>query len=64
MDKKLNKKDKKDNSNKYLNIEIVFFIGVFIITFTNFLVNFMLGLYFLGLILVAYSIFLYKFNGK
>lgn len=51
-------------SSDYFTIEMVFFIGFFIIVFTNFLLNLYLGLYFLGSILIAYSIFLFKFNRK
>lgn len=51
-------------SKEYFFIETVFFIGLFIVIFTNFLVNLLFGLYFLGLILIAYSIFSFKFSGK
>jgi hypothetical protein len=51
-------------SKEFFLIEMVFFIGIFIIIFTNFLVNLVFGLYFLGVILIGYSIFAFKFSGK
>lgn len=50
--------------NDFFVMEAVFFMGIFIIVFTNFTINIKFGLYFLGLILIAFSIFLYKFTGK
>ena len=44
---------KKDTFEK----ETIFFIGIIIIIFTNFLLNFFLGMYFLGLMFIGYSIF-------
>jgi hypothetical protein len=55
---------KKTVLNDIFVMEMVFFIGLFIIIFTNFSINIKFGLYFLGLILIAFSIFLYKFAGK
>ena len=61
---KVNKMLKKTIFNELFVMEMVFFIGLAIIIFTNFSVNIKFGLYFLGLILIAFSIFLYKFTGK
>jgi hypothetical protein len=55
---------KKTVLNDIFVMEMVFFTGLFIIIFTNFSINIKFGLYFLGLILIAFSIFLYKFAGK
>ena len=44
-------------------IEMLFFIGLFIIIVANFLVNYLLGMYFLGVMFIIYSIFLYKVSG-
>ncbi|EES49901.1 hypothetical protein CLO_2525 [Clostridium botulinum E1 str. 'BoNT E Beluga'] len=60
--KKLNKWFENIISNKYLKIEMIFFIGILIIIFTNFLINLHFGLYSLGFLLIAYSIFLFKFE--
>lgn len=51
-------------SKDYFIMEMIFFIGIFIIIFTNFLVNFIVGMYSIGFLLIAYSIFLFKFNRK
>ncbi|MCB2354346.1 hypothetical protein [Clostridium estertheticum] len=51
---------KKITNKSTFEMELVFLIGIFIIVFTNFLLNFFLGMYFLGLILIVYSIFIYK----
>ena len=40
--------------------EVVFFIGLIIITFTNFMINLYFGLYFVGLMFILYSIFLFR----
>lgn len=61
---KLNKIIRSAVSSRYFAIEIVFFIGLFVIAFTNFLVNLYLGLYFVGFVFMAYSIFLFKFRQK
>lgn len=61
---KVNKIFKKTIFNELFVMEMVFFIGLAIIIFTNFSVNIKFGLYFLGLILIAFSIFLYRFTGK
>lgn len=61
---KLNKLLSKTILNDIFVMETVFFIGLFIIIFTNFTVNIKFGMYFLGFILIAFSIFLYKFTGK
>ncbi|MCD3217875.1 DUF1056 family protein [Clostridium botulinum C] len=45
-------------------MELFFFIGFLIITYTNFCINTYLGLYFVGVVLIAYSIFLSKFSTK
>lgn len=58
--KKLKENIKKTISKQTFVMEIVFFIGILTIIFTNFLLNFFLGMYFLGCIFIAYSIFLYK----
>lgn len=50
--------------NDIFIMEIVFLIGIFIIIYTNFRLNIYFGLYFLGVTLIAFSIFLYKFTGK
>ncbi|MBN1044904.1 hypothetical protein DVW08_05895 [Clostridium botulinum] len=60
--KKLNKWFENIISKKYFKIEIMFFIGIFIIIFTNFLINLHFGLYSLGFLLIAYSIFSFKFE--
>ncbi|WAG54389.1 hypothetical protein LL033_17395 [Clostridium estertheticum] len=57
---KLIKSIKKITNKSTFEMELVFLIGTFIIVFTNFLLNFFLGMYFLGLILIVYSIFIYK----
>ena len=62
--KKLNNWIKKTVSKKYLIIEIVFFIGIFIVIFTNFLINLFFGFYSIGFLLIAYSIFLFRFSQK
>ena len=64
MKEKLNKQIKLAVSDRYFIMEMVFFIGLFVIAFTNFLVNLYLGLYFVGFALIAYSIFLFKFRQK
>lgn len=64
MKKKLNKLLKETIFNDVFIMETVFFIGLSIITYTNFKVNLYFGLYFLGAILIAFSVFLYKFTGK
>ncbi|SMC19339.1 hypothetical protein SAMN02745134_00803 [Clostridium acidisoli DSM 12555] len=64
MKEKLNKLLKKTVFNDIFVMEIVFLIGMFVIVFTNFRVNLYFGLYFLGVIFIAYSIFLYKFSKK
>lgn len=47
-------------SNRNLKLEVVFFIGFFIIIYTNFLINRLFGMYFLGISLIAYSIYSLK----
>lgn len=42
------------------NMEALFFMGLFIIIVTNFILNFYLGMYFLGAMFIIYSVFLYK----
>ncbi|NFG65766.1 hypothetical protein FDG50_00370 [Clostridium botulinum] len=62
--KKLNKWFENIISNKYLKIEMIFFIGILIIIFTNFLINLHFGLYSLGFLFIAYSMFSFKFSRK
>ena len=57
---KLNKVIKNTTSKATFVMEMVFFIGIFIIVITNFILNFFLGMYFLGGLCITYSIFLYK----
>jgi len=61
---KLNIILKKTIFNELFNMEMVFFVGVIMIIITNFNLNLYFGLYFLALILIAYSIFLYKFRKR
>ncbi len=62
--KKLKNNIKSTISKPTFGMEMVFFIGLFIIIFTNFKLNFYFGMYFLGVILIAYSVFLFKFTPK
>lgn len=62
--KKLSKLFEKTVHNDIFVMETAFFIGLSIIIFTNFSVNVRFGMYSLGGILIAFSIFLYKFTGK
>lgn len=64
MKKKFNKLFDKTIKNDYFIMDIVFFVGFFIITCTNFYLNLYFGLYFLGTELIALSVFLYKFSKK
>jgi len=61
---KLKKFIEKTILNDIFIMEIVFLIGVFIIIYTNFQLNIYFGLYFLGVTLIAFSVFLYKSTGK
>jgi len=62
MKEKLNKILKKTIHNEMFVMEMVFFVGLLIIIFTNFYVSVVFGMYFLGFILIAYSVFLFKFR--
>gem|GEM_PF-3131813 len=64
MKKKLNKLLQKTIFNDIFVMETVFFVGLSIIIYTNFMVNLYFALYFLGVSLIAFSIFLYKFTGN
>lgn len=64
MKEKLNKILKKTILNELFIMEIVFFVGFFIISYTNFKVNRYFGLYFIGISFIAYSIFLFKNRNK
>lgn len=64
MREKLNKLLKKTLYNELLVMESLFFIGTVLIVFTTFLLNFYIGMYLLGLILIGYSVFLFKFREK
>lgn len=55
----MEKKDKKE----LFQIEVVFFIGLLLIMVTNFFINLYFGLYFVGLSLIALSIFSFKVRG-
>jgi hypothetical protein len=46
------------------NMEALFFMGLFLIIITNFMINFYLGMYFLGVMFIVYSVFLYKVSSK
>ena len=59
---KFNKWFKDTISKEFFLIEIVFFVGLFIIIFTNFLINLIFGLYSVGFLLIAYAIFTFKFT--
>ncbi|KGN00831.1 hypothetical protein ADU90_12665 [Clostridium botulinum] len=64
MKKRLDNLFKKTIFSDSFVMEIVFFIGLFIIIYTNFKINKYFGLYFLGITLIAFSIFLYKVSEK
>ena len=58
------KKIKELITNELFKIELVFFIGFLIITVTNFLINMYFGLYFIGISLIALSIFQFTFRKR
>lgn len=62
--KKLNEILKRTIFNDVFHMEMSFFIGVLIIIYTNFKLNLCFGLYTLGFLFIAFSVFLYKFTGK
>lgn len=66
LDKFKNKIDKikKIITNDLFIMELFFFIGLFIITYTNFCLNLYFGAYFVGIALISYAIFLNKFSIK
>ncbi|AWZ49803.1 hypothetical protein C3495_05535 [Clostridiaceae bacterium 14S0207] len=64
MKKKFNNLLKKTILNDIFVMEIVFFIGLIIIIYTNFKISLYFGLYFLGISLISFSIFLYKVTEK
>ena len=57
---KINRFVKNTISNKSLKLEIVFFSGIFIINYASFLISKIFGMYFLGLCLIAYSLYSLK----
>ncbi|GAB6150214.1 hypothetical protein JCM1406_13840 [Clostridium novyi] len=64
LDKFKNKIDKIKRTilNDLFIMELFFFIGLFIITYTNFCINKYFGLYFMGIMFIVYAIFLNKFS--
>jgi hypothetical protein len=62
--KKLNKLIQRAVSYKYFIEEMALFIGVFLFIITNFLINFYFGMYSLSFLLIAFSIFSFKFSRK
>ncbi|EDT74809.1 hypothetical protein [Clostridium butyricum] len=51
-------------SSKYFKIEMLFLLGIFIFTLTNFKLNIYFGLYTVSFLLIAYSIFCFYFDEK
>lgn len=51
---------KKAVSNTNLRLEIVFFIGIFFIITASFFINKIFGMYVLGFLLIAYSLYSLK----
>lgn len=49
--------------NKLFIMDSLFLCGFLIIAVTNFIINKYFGLYFIGIALILYSLFLYKFGG-
>ena len=62
--KKLNKWFKDTISKEFFLIEMVFFIGLFIVIFTNFLINLIFGLYSIGFLCITFAIFTFKFTKR
>lgn len=60
MLKKAIKKIKDTISNKNFKLEVVFFIGVLFIVYTNFKINKYFGMYSIGALLISYSIYSLK----
>lgn len=58
------KKIKELINNELFRIEIVFLLGFLIIATTNFLINIYFGLYFIGISLIALSIFQFAFRKR
>ncbi|SFA70286.1 hypothetical protein SAMN04488528_100198 [Clostridium frigidicarnis] len=59
MKEKLNKLLEKTIFNELFVIDVFFFIGIIIVTITNFIINLFFGLYFLGTLFIIYSLFLF-----
>lgn len=49
---------------KYFKIEMLFLLGIFVFTITNFLINIFFGLYTISILLISYSIFCFYFEDK
>lgn len=60
---KLNKLKKKLTSELF-KIELVFFIGLSLIITTNFLIHLYFGMYTVGVALIAFSIFQFRFRDR
>lgn len=58
------KRIKKLINNELFQIEVVFLLGFLIIAVTNFLINMYFGLYFIGIALIALSIFQFTFRKR
>lgn len=50
-------------TNKLFIMDSLFLCGYLVIAITNFIINKYFGLYFVGISLIALSIFLFKFGG-
>ena len=55
---------KKKIASELFKIELVFLLGFLIITVTNFLINLYFGMYFIGISLIALSIFQFIFRKR
>lgn len=51
-------------TSEIFKIELVFLLGFLIIAVTNFLINVYFGLYFIGIALIALSIFQFTFRKR
>ncbi|MGN2369266.1 hypothetical protein ACTFJW_04300 [Clostridium cagae] len=51
-------------NKRYFKIEMLFLLGIFIFTITNFIINIFFGLYTMSALLIAYSIFCFYFDDK
>ncbi len=51
-------------NKRYFKIEMLFLLGIFIFTITNFIINIFFGLYTMSILLIAYSIFCFYFDDK